>query len=98
MKTISNAKIIIPEGYQLSYTNNMPINISVSANPKLPNKAKGLLPTFVKINTVRSVASNCTALMIKGTSLAMVGRIFLTIVLAEVTIAFMPVICCMNGN
>ncbi len=93
-----NAKTIKPEGYQSENTNNTPIIISVKASPKLPNKAKGLLPTLVRMKTVQRVASSCTALMMRGTSLNIDGRIFLTMVLAEVTIALIPVICCIKGS
>ena len=97
---ITNKTIIyIPTDLSFSLTiNNILIIISIIAKLRLPKNVKGFLPTLIKTNTAIIVENTLKPFMINGTLGASYGIAFSTIFLAEVTIALIPVICCIKGN
>lgn len=78
--------------------NKTPRMISIIARPTLPKKVKGFLPTLISTKMARMVAIPRNPFMMSGTFGANSGTACYTILRAEVTIALMPVICCMKGS
>ena len=75
----------------------MPITISTIASPTLPKRLIGFLPNFYKLHIAPIVAMSCTPLIMIETYGDILGIIEATILFACVTIALIPVSCCMKG-
>lgn len=97
IQTMSKAKMKQPEPTQPLNTNKMPITISTIASPTLPKRLIGFLPNFYKLQIAPIVAMSCTPLIMIETYGDRLGIIEATILFACVTIALIPVSCCMKG-
>ena len=89
---------MMPDGPDSEKRKRVPIQISRTTKPILPNIVKGFLPILLRTSIEQKVPSNTMQFSIKETSYAIEGNILATMMCAEVTTELIPVICCINGS